>query len=129
MIQVLTKAFDHYMGIPFDQFKEKLISAIALFELIDNYDNDIKKELDFIEENTHKNISKYFCSDIGSTLMNKDSKIIFDTVMYFTNKNITCLPIHDSIIIPRQYKDELNEKMQKNYSLHMGGFYCNVDEK
>jgi len=62
MIAVLTIAFNQYMTIPFENYKEKLISALGLLELVDNKEKDIEDELNFIELNTHKKINFNFYS-------------------------------------------------------------------
>ncbi len=74
----------------------------------------------------HSPIQEYICSDMGTQLMNIDSKIILEVIMHFTNKNIPCLPVHDSVIIEEEHRDELKEVMQKTYKKHMNGFSCNV---
>ena len=43
-------------------------------------------------------------------------------MIYFAEKNITTIPIHDSIIIEEQYKNDLREQMMEVYKRHVG-FY------
>lgn len=56
----------HYLGVPYEKFTSKLISAIAVFNVVD-YKEDAEQEFDkfckksketleFIEKNTHKEV-------------------------------------------------------------------------
>lgn len=60
MIQVLTIAFNHYMGIPFEDYKEKLISAIGLFEIVEDIPDEEREKLYAIEKQTHENANVSF---------------------------------------------------------------------
>ena len=71
----------------------------------------------FIEK--HKRIEKYFCSGEGISLQYLDSRIAEDILMYFYNKDIPCLPVHDSFIVPEKYGEELCDVMKCTYSKHM----------
>jgi hypothetical protein len=53
----------------------------------------------------HILISKYFGSGIGIKLQNYDAKIAVNVVSHFTAKGVPCLPIHDSFIIDKRYKE------------------------
>jgi len=79
-------------------------------------------------ENAHPLISHYFYTEnqVGMKLMNKDGKIALDVVDHFAKQNIVCLPVHDSFIVPAQYRDELKLIMQKTYRKHMKGFRIRV---
>lgn len=57
-MQLVSAAFSHYMNIPYQQFTEKLIAALALFNIIQARDENDLKKLKWIEENTHVNIHK-----------------------------------------------------------------------
>jgi hypothetical protein len=82
----------------------------------------------------HKIIAEDICNPEhkicnGLILQNKDSQIIMDVIAHFIEKGIPCLPIHDSVIVPLQHKEELREVMETAYSKHMNGFKCKVEEK
>ena len=53
----------------------------------------------------HILISKYFGSGIGIKLQNHDAKIAVNVVSHFTAKSVPCLPIHDSFIADKRYKE------------------------
>lgn len=71
-------------------------------------------------ESVHAEISNYFCSGIGLRLMYRDSEIAEDVLKYFTNREIPCLCVHDSFLVPVQYKDELKQIMNDVYKKHIG---------
>ena len=57
-MQLVSAAFSHYMNIPYQNFTEKLISGMALFNIIQNYNEEDLKRLEWIEKYTHVNIKK-----------------------------------------------------------------------
>jgi len=61
-------------------------------------------------------------------LTNYDSKIANDVLIHFTKKGIPCLCVHDSFIIQRIHKDELQKVMKKFYKERFG-FNPKVNEK
>ena len=56
MITVLTFTFRKYLETPFEDFTSKLILAIGLIELIDDFDETDKEKLFTIEKFTHSNV-------------------------------------------------------------------------
>lgn len=54
-----------------------------------------------------------------------DSQIADNVLHYFTKKDIPCLCVHDSFIVPVKYKDELENVMKEEYRKEMG-FDCVV---
>lgn len=76
----------------------------------------------------HPHIAHYFCTEnqIGMKLMNKDGKIALDVVDHFAKQDIVCLPVHDSFIVKKQYRDELEHIMQKTYRKYNKGFRAKV---
>jgi len=85
---------------------------------------ELKKILkEFIK--TNPDIEKYLYSDIGIRLQRQDSNIAFDIVEYFTRKDIPVLCIHDSFIIAKEHKQELNEVMKEVYFDYFG-FYPEI---
>lgn len=92
----------------------------------------ITKSKPFIEafKTAHAPIEKYFCKGkiTGMKIMNKDSKIALEVVNHFVKKNIPILPIHDSFIVERQYKNELLDVMNSAYAKQTGGFRIKIKE-
>lgn len=76
----------------------------------------------------HKSISKYFLQGEGVYLQNMDSQIADNVLYHFTRKDIPCLCIHDSFIVPQSFKDELESVMKEEYRKEMG-FDCDVKDK
>lgn len=70
----------------------------------------------------------HFFTGIGHRLMNQESNIAMDIVEHFTNQHIPCLPIHDSFITAKKYRDELRETMRSIYQKHMK-FDIGIDQK
>lgn len=60
MITILTFHITRYFNIPFENFTDKLISALGIANLIDEFDKKDKEKLYFIEQNTHKNLMVSF---------------------------------------------------------------------
>ncbi len=73
----------------------------------------------------HYRIAKHFCDDSGIKLMNRDSKIILNAVNYCVQNRIPCLPVHDSVIVAEQRKDEIEAVMRDAYRKEMG-FDCKI---
>lgn len=65
----------------------------------------------------HALILKYFGSGIGIKLQNLDAKIAINVVWHFAKKGIPCLPVHDSFIVAKRYKEELKAIMQHSYRM------------
>ena len=76
----------------------------------------------------HKPINKYFCKgkETGRRLQNQDGQIALQIVNHFGKQGIPILAIHDSFVVQRQHKDELNTVMQRQYTRHTGGFKCPI---
>ena len=73
----------------------------------------------------HKAISSYFYSGEGRRLMYWDSGIAQRILKYFTDKNIICLCMHDSFIVPLEHEAELEKAMSEAY-LHRFGKRCPI---
>ncbi len=63
----------------------------------------------------HPTVSEGFGTDSGVQLQFIDSEIASDILMYFTRKEVPCLCVHDSFIVPQQYGDELVRVMKEFY--------------
>lgn len=83
--------------------------------------NDVNKIIDKFKK-YHSPIADYLYSGKSGELQNIDSRIINDIMIYFADKNIPTIPIHDSIIIEEQYEAALREQMMEVYKKHVG-FY------
>ena len=77
---------------------------------------------------SHPDIQRFISSDMGVQLQNIDSSIATDVLNYFTGRNITCLCVHDSFVVPKQYGNDLKDVMQETYKRHMH-FDCPVSFK
>ena len=67
-------------------------------------------------KNHHHAISKYFGSGEGIRLQAIDSEIALEVMYHFAVNDIPCLCIHDSFIVDKRYKDELDDVMKAKYS-------------
>jgi hypothetical protein len=79
-----------------------------------------EKELLRKFESVHIRISNYFCSGIGLRLQYKDSQLAESILKYFTKREIPCLCVHDSFIVPENHKAELIEQMKSVYKKRFG---------
>ncbi len=102
--------------------EEKLLAAFRKYNL------DIDRTVDDFKA-VHSAIGDSFCSDAGVYLMNRDARIIRQVIMYFIGKEISCLPVHDSVITAEEHEEELKRVMEEAYSQEMNGFTCLVERK
>lgn len=68
----------------------------------------------------HEPIKDYFRTGYGLKLMFTDSEIASRIMLYYANKDIPCLSVHDSFIMHYGYEDELQEQMVKQYRVVTG---------
>ena len=66
-------------------------------------------------KNKHKNIQKMFFSGAAKGLMALDSLILGHTIEECLKHNVTVLPVHDSIIVQRKYKEYAEQLMEDTY--------------
>lgn len=107
-----------------------------MVELLEDEDNlrnipydDISKMLDHWLK-VHEPISKYLCTNIGLSLMYKDSQIAEKVIKHFTERGIMILCVHDSFIIDRKYEAELRTVMSAAYQYIMNNeFNVKIDRK
>jgi hypothetical protein len=96
-----------------DQYDSgKNVKLISLFKKLDNESLDVHYQK---WVNAHDKIAEFFNSDVGIELQNKDSRIAAEVIKHFTKINIPVLVVHDSFIIQKEYKEELEEVMKKQY--------------
>jgi len=117
------------LRLPIKKMMQIIINAISRVEAVQAFKKYLKDEPELINVlsdcgltawklsgmvmQAHKKIQKYFYKGIGVKLQYRDSKIAERILKHFTRKNIVCLCIHDSFIVPEQYQDELNDVMKK----------------
>lgn len=58
---------------------------------------------------------KYFGRGIGLWTMRLDSEVALNVMYHFAQRNIPCLGIHDSFVVPRRHKAELRRVMLQTY--------------
>ena len=75
----------------------------------------LKTVLDALKEK-HSVIAHQFASDVGISLMRKDSEITSIIIDYFTKKNVPILSLHDSYIIQEGYERDLEGVMKKAFN-------------
>ena len=68
----------------------------------------------------HAPISQHFYTGIGRSLMYDESVIAEGVMLDFAEKGITCLPIHDSFIVPAQHESILRGIMEKESMRQLG---------
>ena len=70
----------------------------------------------------HPRIAHYLNTGIGLRLQNLDSRITDIVLKNMTKREIPCLPVHDSYIVPQSHKDLLFQEMTNAYRAVMKGF-------
>ncbi|WBF68505.1 hypothetical protein LN040_05215 [Desulfovibrio subterraneus] len=89
---------------------ESLSNAVALkYDELD-YADVIRQIKEF-----HPAIKDELGSGIGIRLQYKDSRLAEAIMLQLAEKNIPCLPVHDSFIVQSQYEDELVKAMQSTF--------------
>lgn len=63
----------------------------------------------------HCRIRRFFSSDAGVRLMRMDSKIALAVHRHFAEKDVPCLSVHDSFLVPKPFGRELKSVMAKAY--------------
>jgi hypothetical protein len=63
----------------------------------------------------HAPIAHWFRSGVGSYLQKEDAAITEQVMLHFAARNIPCLPIHDSFIVPRHMEDDLRAIMDSSF--------------
>lgn len=77
------------------------------------------KSLVTIFKQTHKPIQEHLFSGVGTKLQNMDSEIMNAILGRLMDMDIVGLPVHDSVIVPRQHKDTLEALMVEEYEKQM----------
>jgi hypothetical protein len=75
-----------------------------------------EKELLRKFEGVHCRIANHFYCGMGTRLQFWDSQIAESILNHFTKREVPCLGVHDSFLVPEMYKDELFDQMNTNKS-------------
>jgi len=75
--------------------------------------------------NAHPNIRKYIYSDSSRKLMLVESTIMTTVLLKLKELKILSVPIHDSVLFPKQKANEVKKVMLNQYKQHTG-FTINV---
>jgi hypothetical protein len=71
-------------------------------------------------KSVHPLIRKYFFTNQSNKLMFEESEILTDVLLELMKLEIPALPIHDSLLFPKQYKDKVKQVMLDCYHNHTG---------
>lgn len=81
-------------------------------------------------EKTHADLIGYFYTSYSMTLMNIDSEILMNILVMCEEKNIPALPIHDSVVVPSLYEEEVKKIMIDAYGLVLADtLNCHIEAK
>ena len=89
-----------------DKLSDKAKDRLDMLDL-----DDVFQHID----EAHPKIAKYIGSGKGIELQYWDSKIADKVLSTLADKDIPCLPVHDSFIVQRRYKGELDEAMREAF--------------
>lgn len=98
-----------------------LEDARKLYDAVKQTDLKFAKLIPLVHER-HYRIAKHFCNDTGIRLMNRDSRIAMNVLYHFAKRDIPCLGVHDSFIVPEHSEAELKEVMHRCYRNEVGDF-------
>lgn len=76
----------------------------------------------------HKPIKRHFYQKAWRTLQKEDSDIMQEILKTCCKEKILALPVHDSIIVPKQHTARCKQIMEETYLKHMG-FPIRVTQK
>ena len=80
------------------------------------------QEVQMLALQQHDAIADDFGKDKGMELMRLDSAIALDVMYHFAEQGIPVLGVHDSLIVARQHRDELDWAMDFFYRKKVGDF-------
>ncbi|WP_397506453.1 hypothetical protein [Qipengyuania sp. R86523] len=86
-----------------------------------------KDVLDAVEQH-HSRIGDWFRSGRGLELQRLDSDIAERVLLDMAERDVCCLPVHDSFLVPSSHSGTLRLSMTKAYQEVMGGVCVEVDE-
>lgn len=68
----------------------------------------------------HEPVAHLLTEGHGLSLQYQDSELAESILLHFADKDIPCLPIHDSFIVPEEHKDELESVMKQQFLSKFG---------
>ena len=68
----------------------------------------------------HSRVSDMFLRELGLGMQKKDSDIAERIMWHFTQRQVPCLCLHDSFIVPRRFEQELHDLMVTKYQEVIG---------
>ena len=86
------------------------------------------KELLYAFKDKHPLIADCICTDKGVELMKIDGNITARVINHFTEMEVPVLTIHDSYIVPFDYRNELRRVMKEAIAAELDGFKIDIDE-
>ena len=110
---------DRELDEPFRQFPDVL-----------EYEHEVAVALVDAMEQLHHKVNHLFYKESSLTLMFYDSDIIMLVLKKCMDKGIVALPLHDSVCVPEENKDEVIRIMKESYLTYIGeDKHCVVEEK
>ena len=95
----------------------------ALLAIVKNLKDKYNRNTDYFRakilldkfKEMHKPIAKFFHCGMGTRLQWTDSTLMNNILIRLLDNNITGLPIHDSVIVKKRFKDILKHVMEEEY--------------
>ena len=110
---------DQELDEPFRQFPDVL-----------EYEHEVAVALVGAMEELHHKVNHLFYKESSLTLMFYDSDIIMLVLKKCMDKGIVALPLHDSVCVPEDNKEEVINIMRESYLTYIGeDKHCVVEEK
>jgi hypothetical protein len=70
------------------------------------------------------------CSDAGMKLMHLDSRIMLAAVDRLIAQGISCIPVHDSIVVPQQHESAAREALHFGWNSQNAQItLCSIEKK
>jgi hypothetical protein len=69
-------------------------------------------------ESRNRDIKQMFYTDAGIRFMRKDSELMADCLDECVKRDIPCLPVHDSIVVPEAASAEIEQIMYAKFALN-----------
>lgn len=115
------KELDQYLG----EVDDKDSSLLLAIKMMRRGQKTFEELVASIRKH-HAPIEKYFGSDYGVRLQNRDSIIALEILEEFEKQGIPVLPVHDSFIIQKKHEGNLKEAMGRLFKKHNNGYPCEI---
>ncbi len=106
---------------------------LAFLNAVDRYEaNNLKYWQEWIDalRAAHSHIAHCFCSGAGLMLQRLDSEIMRNILLTMAERDIPCLPVHDSAVVAANHESILMDVMSEEYSRKFDyRFQCIVEKK